>query len=234
MTDDRDLEGLDPYDLMAAEHARLDHYFSGLRDEEWQRPTRCEGWSVRDVLAHMASSERYNRACLAGTVSALFTEMAEKGATDLASANEIGIREYDDRPTEAVLEEWRQASRENLHALRARDGGEIDTSVGAYPGRWQAFHLAFELATHADDVGAPVEPTEVRDRNAWQARFGRFALKEAKPGIDVEARAGATRVRLDDVDVELPDEEFVQALAARVPHDGTLDDATRAALSVTP
>jgi uncharacterized protein (TIGR03083 family) len=234
MTDDRDLEGLDPYELMAAEQARLDHYFSGLRDEEWQRPTRCEGWSVRDVLAHMASSERYNRACLAGTVPALFTEMAEKGATDLASANEIGIREYDDRPTEAVLEEWRQTSTENLRALRARDGGEIDSSVGAYPGRWQAFHLAFELATHADDVGAPVEPSEARSRNAWQARFGRFALKEAKPGIDVEAREGATRVRLGDVDVELPDEEFVQALAARVPHDGPLDDATRAALSVTP
>jgi hypothetical protein len=27
----------------------------------------------------------------------------------------------------------------------------VDTSVGDYPCRWQAFHVAAELATHADD-----------------------------------------------------------------------------------
>jgi uncharacterized protein (TIGR03083 family) len=234
VTDDRDLQGLDPYDLIATELERLDRYFSGLRADEWERPTRCAGWSVRDVLAHMASSEQYNRACLDGNVAAFLSEVGAKGATDLASANEIGIREYDDRSSEAILEEWREASRENLTRLRERDGRDIDSSVGAYPGRWQAFHLAFELATHADDVGARVEPSEVRARNDWQARFGRFALQEAKPGIVVDAGDGETRVRLDEVDIELPDEEFVQALAARAPHDGPLDDKTRAALSVTP
>jgi uncharacterized protein (TIGR03083 family) len=234
MTDDSDLAGLDPYELMATEINRLDEHFSGLRDDEWQRSTRCDGWTVRDVLAHMASSEKYNRACLDGTVSSLLAEIGTKGATDLASANHIGIHEYDGQPAEAVLEEWREASRANLARLRERDGGDIDSSVGAYPARWQAFHLAFELATHADDVAAPIDPWEVRARNGWQARFGRFALKEAKPGVEIEARAGETRVQLDDVDVELPDEEFVQALAARVPHDGPLDEQTRAALSVTP
>lgn len=234
MTDDRDLEGLDPYDLMATERARLDRYFSQLQGDEWQRPTRCEGWSVRDVLAHMASSEKYNRACIDGGVAALLADIGAKGATDLASANEIGIREYDEQPTEAVLDEWRQNSGDDLARLRERDGDDIDTSVGAYPARWQAFHLAFELATHADDVHAPVAPSEVRARNAWQAKFGRFALKEAKPEVTIEGSDGETRVRLGDVDVELPDEDFVQALAARVPADGPLDEKTRAALSVTP
>ena len=234
MTDDSDLAGLDPYALMATEINRLDVHFSGLRDDGWQRPTRCVGWTVRDVLAHMASSEKYNRACLDGTVSSLLAEIGAKGATDLASANEIGIHEYDGAPTEAVLDEWREASRANLARLRERDGGEIDSSVGAYPARWQAFHLAFELATHADDVWAPVDTSEVRARNGWQARFGRFALKEAKPSVEIEARDGETRVRLDDVDIELSDAEFVQALAARVPHDGPLDEQTRTALSVTP
>jgi uncharacterized protein (TIGR03083 family) len=234
MTDDADLAGLDPYALMATELARLDHHFSSLRGTEWQQATRCAGWDVRDVLAHMTSSEGYNRACLEGTVSALLGELAAKGATDLASANEIGIRGYDDRTTDEVLAEWQRTSRENVDGFRSRNGGDVDTSVGAYPARWQAFHLAFELATHADDVAAPVAPDEVRSRNSWQAQFGRFALKEAKPGIQVEARDGKTRVRLDDVDVELPDDDFVQALAARVPADGPLDEKTRAALSVTP
>src|SRR5262245_8271013 len=209
MTDDSDLAGLDPYDLMATEIDRLDEHYSGLRDDEWQRPTRCEGWTVRDVLAHMASSEKYNRACLDGTVAALLAEMGAKGATDLAGANDIGIHEYDGRAPESILEEWRQSSRDTVAGFRERDGRDVDSSVGAYPARWQAFHLAFELATHADDVGASVEPSEVRTRNAWQARFGRFALKEAKPGVQIEPGDGETRVRLDDVDVELPDEDFV-------------------------
>jgi len=27
----------------------------GLSDEEWNAPSDCEGWAVRDVVAHMAS-----------------------------------------------------------------------------------------------------------------------------------------------------------------------------------
>src|SRR5262245_60936168 len=103
MTDDRDLEEIDPYAIMATEEARLDDYFSHLAGDDWQRPTRCAGWSVRDVLAHMAASETYNRACLDGTVSDVLAEIGAKGATDLASANEIGIREYDDTSTDELL-----------------------------------------------------------------------------------------------------------------------------------
>ena len=57
----------------------------------------------------------------------------------------------------------------NRDGFRARDGGDVDSSVGAYPARWQAFHLAFELATHADDVGVPVADAE----EARRARSGR-------------------------------------------------------------
>ena len=56
MVDDADLQGLDPYELMEAEAARLDRFFSGLDDATWSRPSRCAGWSVRDVLAHLLSS----------------------------------------------------------------------------------------------------------------------------------------------------------------------------------
>ena len=69
MTDDRDLQNLDPYDLMDAEAARLDAYFSALGPADWAKPSRCEGWSVRDVLAHLTASEAYNHASLEGTVS---------------------------------------------------------------------------------------------------------------------------------------------------------------------
>ncbi len=234
MVDDQDLQGLDPYDLMGTEAARLDRFFAGLGDAEWQKPSRCEGWSVRDVLAHLASTEDYNRACLDGTVQQFLGELGAKGATDLATANEIGIRAFDDQPTQQVIETWRTRAAAHREEFRARDGGNVDSSVGDYPARWQAFHLAFELATHADDVAVPVTSDEAASRNAWQARFGRFALKELKPDIAIDAHDGRTHVRSGDVDIDLTDEQFVQAVAARLPEDSGLDGETAAALSATP
>jgi uncharacterized protein (TIGR03083 family) len=232
MTDDQDLAGLDPYDLMATEADRLDRYFVGLDDAAWSRASRCDGWTVRDLLAHLTASEDYNRACLDGTVSAFLASMGERGVTDLASANEVGIRDLDGVATPELLATWRTRATENREAFRARDGGDVDSSVGAYPARWQAFHLAFELAIHADDVGAPVTD-EAAARTQWLAQFGRFALKESKPDTETEAHAGRTRVRGGDVDVDLPDSEFVRAAAGRAAGDPVLDDATRAYLAVT-
>ena len=37
MTDDRDLDGLDPYDLMDTEAGRLGRYFVGLDETTWSR-----------------------------------------------------------------------------------------------------------------------------------------------------------------------------------------------------
>jgi uncharacterized protein (TIGR03083 family) len=234
MVDDQDLQGLDPYDIMAAEVARLDRFFARLGEAEWQAPSRCTGWSVRDVLAHLAASEDYNRACLDGTVQQFLGEMGAKGATDIATVNEIGVREFDSQTPQQVLETWRTRASENREDFRARDGGNVDSSVGAYPARWQAFHLAFELATHADDVAVPVTSDEAAARGAWQASFGRFALKELKPDIAIDTHDGRTHVRSGDVDVDLADEEFVQAVAARLPEDSGLDGETAAALSAIP
>lgn len=232
--DDQDLAGLDPYDLMATEADRLDGFFSKVADAEWAEPTRCAGWNVRDLLAHLAASEDYNRACLDGTVQQFLADVGAKGAVDLATANEIGIREFDEQRPDEVRSTWRAKSIENREGFRARDGGDVDSSVGAYPARWQAFHLAFELATHADDVGVPVSKREAAARVAWQARFGRFAIKELKPDLAVVARDGGTHVTGDGIDIDLSNEQFVDAVAARLPADSGIDPESAAILSATP
>jgi hypothetical protein len=114
-----------------------------------------------------------------------------------------------------------------------RDGGNVDSSVGPYPARWQAFHLASELATHADDVGVPITNAEAENRTAWRAAFSRFALKEAKPEARTVAYQGRTHVTNGAVDLDLTDEEFVEAAAARLPVDRLGAEAT-AALSMMP
>ena len=233
MTDDQDLAGLDPYDLMANEADRLDRYFAGLDDAAWTRASRCDGWTVRDMLAHLTASEDYNQACLDGTAGAFLASLGERGVTDLASANEVGIRDLDGVATPELLATWRTRAAENREAFRARDGGDVDSSVGAYPARWQAFHLAFELAIHADDVGAPVADSEAAAPHAM-ARPVRPVRVEGDQARDRDrgARrpdAGARRRRRGR-----PPRFRVRAGRGRAGRRRpALDDATRAYLAVT-
>ena len=132
-----------------------------------------------------------------------------------------------------LLATWRTRAAENREAFRDRDGGDVDSSVGAYPARWQAFHLAFELAIHADDVGAPVADTEAAGRTQWLAQFGRFALKETKPDTETEAHDGRTRVRGGDVDGRPPRLRIRAGRGRAGRGRPALDDAARAYLAVT-
>jgi hypothetical protein len=59
-------------------------------------------------------------------------------------------------------------------------------------------------------------------------------LKELKPDIAINAHDGHTHVRSGAVDIDLTDEQFVQAVAARLPEGSGLDEETAAALSATP
>ena len=38
---------------------RLDAVLAGLTDEQWRTPSRCDGWTVQDVIAHLAGTNGY-------------------------------------------------------------------------------------------------------------------------------------------------------------------------------
>jgi uncharacterized protein (TIGR03083 family) len=48
--------------VVADERHALAGELAGLTDEQWQTPSLCEGWSVRDVLAHMTGAGSQNPA----------------------------------------------------------------------------------------------------------------------------------------------------------------------------
>jgi len=230
--DDSELDGLDPYDILEGEAGRLARFFSTLPEDGWTEPTRCEGWSVRDMLAHLASNEGYHHACLDDTLEGFLTRGLDAGATDLTGFNEWGIRGYDDRSPGEILAEWTGDNAETVRRMRARDGGTMTTMVPDYPVRLQAFHTATELATHADDAGVPVTPGETAARTDWRARFNRFAVAEAKRDVEILPVDGRNRVKRGDVEAELTDAELVDAVAGRLPGEHPLPAELRAALSL--
>lgn len=229
-----EIHGLDPFDLLDHECARVNGHFAALRD--WGRPTRCEGWTARHMLSHLAGVEVYNRACLDDAVERLFAELAEQGVSGPHGFNAWYVLRFDASPVEEVLRQWRTANAAFRAEMRARgEGASIGSSVGPYPVGLQAFHLAMEYATHADDLGAHVDPVERRDRTAWRARVARFAIGEQAGPVEIWPNAGANVVRLGDESAVLGDDDLVEASQGRLPAGaGDLGDALRAALNYLP
>jgi Mycothiol maleylpyruvate isomerase N-terminal domain len=132
MTDDREVAGLDPFALLDDEAGRLDAFLSGLGESGWKQGSRCAGWTVRDVLGHLAASEDYHRACLDGTVGAFMAGFAARGGTDLDSINAFGVADYAALSPAEVLARWRAASAGNRRRFRAKRH-----SVARYHPEWQ-------------------------------------------------------------------------------------------------
>ncbi|MFG2005315.1 maleylpyruvate isomerase family mycothiol-dependent enzyme [Spirillospora sp. NPDC048911] len=218
------LRDLNPFDVLDTEYARLDAHFTGLGEDGWNRPSRCEGWTVRDVLAHLAGEELYNHACLNDDLDRLFALLDERGVKDLGAFNDWTVDERRGLPVGQVLDEWRTGNAETRRRMRELGvDATLTTMSGPYPVGAQTFHYASEYATHADDVGVPVTPEEEPARTAWRARVGIFVLDEQGSLVRVEQIPGGYRVTLDDTSADLSAVDFVDATTRRLPADYPLD-----------
>ncbi|MFC0040157.1 maleylpyruvate isomerase family mycothiol-dependent enzyme [Actinomadura rayongensis] len=221
--DDSALDGLDPFDLLDAEAARLDAYFTVLTGAEWDVPSRNEGWSRRDVLAHLAGEELYNHACLNDDLDGLGELLQRAGVTGLDGFNQWSVETRRGLPIDEITAEWRQKNAETRRRMRALGpDATLPTMSGPYPVGLQTFHYAVEYATHGDDIDVPVAPDERPGRAAWRARFGLFALDERDTPVEIHESPGGYRVSLDGASADLSTEEFAEATVRRLPPDHPL------------
>ncbi|MEV6156545.1 maleylpyruvate isomerase family mycothiol-dependent enzyme [Nonomuraea sp. NPDC052129] len=56
----------DIFDDLKAEYEQLDAVLAGLTPAEWSQPSAAEGWTVSDVVLHLAQTEELAAASLAG------------------------------------------------------------------------------------------------------------------------------------------------------------------------
>jgi hypothetical protein len=146
------------------------------------------------------------------------------------SFNDVTVKERADRTADEVLAEWRGYNDYTRSEFRKRGrDGTIATSVGPYPIELQAFHLASEYATHADDMGVPIPDSEQPERLAWRLAFSKVALEEANKPAQIEAAGDQIKVKADGKEATLSPADFVEAVAARLKTiDPGLQDALRA------
>jgi uncharacterized protein (TIGR03083 family) len=101
--------------LARAERADMADFLDSLRPEQWELPTLCTGWRVRDVVAHVVSYEEHGKADLAKRL--LRTRLRP------GRLNEAGLAEYNSRTPRELVEFLR--GHLEPHGATARFGGRV-------------------------------------------------------------------------------------------------------------
>src|SRR3954463_15958625 len=108
---------MDTIDDLAAEQERLESLLESLTAEQWSSASAAAGWSIADVLLHLAQTEE---AVAMSVANATRPDLWERGdrALDDSVADAVSAERA---PGEAVFVRWKAARQQALAALRAAD-----------------------------------------------------------------------------------------------------------------
>jgi uncharacterized protein (TIGR03084 family) len=157
------------FDDLAAEQERLESILDGLDEASWLAPSAAAGWTVNDVVLHLAQTEEMV-AATAGD-GGRTGPWPESVGVDQAASQLVAAERAEPG---AVFQRWRQARRGALTALRAADPAQPLRWVAAplKPATLATTRLA-EHWTHGLDVTGPLgigfPDTERLRHVAWLA-----------------------------------------------------------------
>jgi uncharacterized protein (TIGR03083 family) len=181
--------------LAEDERTELADFLAGLTPEQWDAPSLCTGWRVRDVVAHVVSYDHLGPVGLLGRFA--------RGRFIPDQVNEVGVQDHAQLSSDELLATFRTRLRPK--GLTAGFGGRIGLVDG--------------LIHHQDIRRALGLPREVpHDRLAVALPFARIA-----PPIRAFSRARGLRLVASDVGwtsgsgpvVEGPAEPLLMAMAGR-------------------
>ena len=155
-------------DDLEAEYRRIDGILSSLDDAAWRTPSGAEGWTVADVVLHLAQSEELAIASLAGP------DVERSMATEVRGVDDTAAQRVEAERADpaTVFERWRRSSAAVVDALRASDPDRLVPWVGGSlkPSTLATTRLAEHWA-HGLDITGPLGidfPDTDRLRNiAW-------------------------------------------------------------------
>ena len=151
-------------DALASERAAVLELCSRLPDPMWAKASGCPGWSVQDVVSHMACSF-----WLAVDPSTL----PDPGGLPAERAADIYVESRRSMTPKEVVADYESVSLKGLEVLAAIEGQDVDIpigDVGTYPASvvpttfvFEAFiHLRYDLFGNGPLQGEPPPCDELR------------------------------------------------------------------------
>jgi uncharacterized protein (TIGR03084 family) len=164
--------GTGVYDDLEAEQDRLDEVLGRLVQDDWGRPSAAVGWSVSDVVLHLAQAEELMLASAQGDSAPFARDPAQDGSGDKFAARRV----EDERGAsgDTAYQRWRTARHPALGALRGwPPGTRLPWVTSPLAPATLATTMLAEHWAHALDITGPLGiayPDTARLRHiAWLA-----------------------------------------------------------------
>lgn len=154
---------------LAEQQAELSGRLALLDDADWQRPSRCEGWSVSDVVLHLAQTNDLATASASGRMAEAIAELAGAGGGGSVDdgAGSLVARERGE-PGPAVRERWEVSAGVLRRRLEDLDPHQrLEWVAGRLSARTLAATRIAETWIHAGDVGAAFGWTPAATDRLW-------------------------------------------------------------------
>jgi uncharacterized protein (TIGR03083 family) len=173
-----------PHPVVAQRH-RLEDLLRGLTEEQWQHPSRCEGWSVQDVITHLVSTNAFWAFSIQ---QGLAGEPTEFLATfdPVASPAQL-VDQVQGTPTSVTLEQFVESNAGLTATVTGLAEADWKATAEAPPGHLPvalvADHALWDSWVHERDIVLPLgldpheDSAEVLTSLHYGAALGRaFAL----------------------------------------------------------
>lgn len=233
---------------LAEQHAELRTLLDGLGPAQWNAPTRCPGWSVADVVLHLAQTDEIALGSLRGRMPAAMAEVgwptsAEDPPADVDEAAARAVARQRGSDPGEVARRWVRAADAQCAEFAAADPRRrVPWVNGDLPVRTLATTRLAETWIHTGDVAAAVgiemQPSARLwhiARLAWRTlpyAFARSGRSLSGPvALELLAPDGSTWSFIDGDPVTVvrgSAESFCQVAARRLPGPGSGLDATGA------
>lgn len=160
--------------MVHAERAALIDDLAHLDDEQWREPSLCEGWTVRDVVAHLVGTARTTRlGFVAGLVRARF---------DFHRQNARGVERERGASPQETLERLRQVA-----SRRSTPPAPLDSRL-------------VEEVVHGEDIRRPLGLSRSYPQ---EAVVRSLRLQARTPAAFGGAKELTARLRLTATDADL-------------------------------
>jgi uncharacterized protein (TIGR03084 family) len=142
------------FEDLAAEEERLEKILSGLDEAQWGSPSAADGWTIADVVLHLAQSEEAAAATAShGTLRGALGTVA--GETTDARAD-AAVKMERAAPAD-VFARWQGARQAALAAMRAADPDQpVEWMVGTIKPATLATTRLAEHWAHGLDIAGPL------------------------------------------------------------------------------
>jgi uncharacterized protein (TIGR03084 family) len=176
---------MDPIDALVEQQAELSELLAGLSDADWSRPSRCEGWTIADVVIHLAQTNDMATGSAQGrfaeVVSGLLNGLGP--AADVDEGADLMVRRERGLSGAEVRARWEASATAMREALEAVDPStRLDWVAGQLSARTLATTRLAETWIHtgdvADGLGVTITPgnrLQLVARLAWRTLPYAFA-----------------------------------------------------------